>query len=315
MLDVRKLRALRAIARCGSFSAAADELNYSQSAISQQVAQLERQVGTLLVERRGRSVRLTVAGHTLVDRTDRILHHLEEAAAELAAISGPARRPVGVVACGSPVVAWIPGTLMRFRSRSPDDAVTLWTSTRIGAALGMVLDGEADVAVLSHPGHEPSASLQVTALFDDPLRVVLPADHRLAGRAVLRLADLADEAWIVSGARGVGPDLHLFLTACSQAGFEPRIKQLVGDDIALQGFVAAGAGVGLVPDLVASMMIRSDVAIRPLAAAEASYPIVAVTAADVENDSPAGRLIADLREAARAQMRGGELHPLRGTVG
>src|SRR4051812_29356602 len=106
MLDVRKLRALRAIARCGSFSAAAEELNYSQSAISQQVAQLERQVGTLLVERRGRSVRLTPAGRTLVERTDRILHHLEEAVAELATISGPPRTSVRVVACGSPVTAW-----------------------------------------------------------------------------------------------------------------------------------------------------------------------------------------------------------------
>ena len=96
MLDVKRLRVLREVAACGSFSAAADSLSYTQSAISQQIAALEREAGTTLVERSPRGVRLTDAGEALVRHTDAILARLADAEAELEAIAG-----CGADVCGS----------------------------------------------------------------------------------------------------------------------------------------------------------------------------------------------------------------------
>ena len=93
MLDVRRLRVLRAVAQQGSFSAAADALSYTQSAVSQQIAALEREAGTLLVQRNARGVRLTDAGTALLRHTEVILSRLADAEAELEAIAGPALRP------------------------------------------------------------------------------------------------------------------------------------------------------------------------------------------------------------------------------
>src|SRR5882757_7478799 len=117
MLDVRKLNALREIALRGSFSAAAEQLHYSQSAISQQVAQLERQVGTLLIERGGRRIRLTSAGQALVDRTDLILRHMTEVEAELEAITGLRQSALRLVTFGSAAATFMPTAIQRFRAK------------------------------------------------------------------------------------------------------------------------------------------------------------------------------------------------------
>src|SRR4051794_41769227 len=124
MLDVRRMRVLREVAARGSFSAAADALAYTQSAVSQQIAALEREAGTRLVERNARGVRLTDAGRALVEHADAILARLADAEAELEAIAGlrgGRLRLVAVPSAGAPIM---PQAVARFPDRHPPPALT-----------------------------------------------------------------------------------------------------------------------------------------------------------------------------------------------
>lgn len=264
MLDVRKLNALREIALRGSFSAAAEELHYSQSAISQQVAQLERQVGTLLIERGGRGIRLTSAGRALVDHTNLILRHMTEAEAELEAITGQRQSALRLVTFGSAAATFMPPAIRRFRAEHPGTVVTMGMAESV-AAMSLVAHGEADIAVISRYGSAVAADgIVVTDLLDDPMRVALPLEHRLAERAEVSLADLSEESWVLATTSGCA-DWEVFADACRVAGFEPRIAVRNDDYLAVQGFVAAGLGVALLPSLVAvAAMARRDIAVRPL---------------------------------------------------
>jgi DNA-binding transcriptional LysR family regulator len=262
MLDVRKLAALREIAAHGSFSAAARRLNYSQSAISQQVAQLEREVGTLLIERRGRRIRLTPAGQALADRAGPILRDLREAEAELEAITGLRRGTLRLTAFASAAATVVPPAVARFRAGHPGVAIAM-TIADSGAALSQVANGEADIAIINKSDtFAADRAVAISGLLDDPMRVALPLGHRLAERQSLRLSDLSAEPWILATSPSCA-DWEVFATACRRAGFEPRIAFRNDDYLALQGLVAAGLGVALLPDL-ATVSVRDDIVLRPL---------------------------------------------------
>ena len=119
MLDVRRMRVLREVAQRGSFSAAADSLAYTQSAVSQQIAALEREAGTRLVERNARGVRLTDAGRALVEHADAILARLADAEAELEAIAGLRGGRLRMAAFPSAGATIMPEAIARFRDRHP----------------------------------------------------------------------------------------------------------------------------------------------------------------------------------------------------
>src|SRR5215216_2449920 len=119
MLDVRRMRVLREVARHGSFSAAADALSFTQSAVSQQIAALEREAGTTLVERSARGVRLTDAGHAVVRHTDAILGRLAEAEAELEAIAGLRGGRLRMASFESAGATLMPLAIATFRERHP----------------------------------------------------------------------------------------------------------------------------------------------------------------------------------------------------
>jgi DNA-binding transcriptional LysR family regulator len=273
MLDVRKLAALREIAAHGSFSAAARRLSYSQSAISQQVAQLEREVGTLLIERRGRRIRLTPAGQALADRAGPILRDLREAEAELEAITGLRRGTLRLTAFASAAATVVPPAVARFRAGHPGVTIAM-TIADSGAALLQVANGEADIAIINKSDtFAADRSVAISGLLDDPMRVALPLGHRLAERRNLRLADLSREPWLLATSSSCA-DWEVFATACRRAGFEPRIAFRHDDYLALQGLVAAGLGVALLPDL-ATASVRDDIVLRLL---EPRGPVRHVTA-------------------------------------
>jgi len=262
MLDVRKLAALREIATRGSFSAAARGLNYSQSAISQQVAQLEREVGALLIERRGRRMRLTPAGQALADRAGPILRDLREAEAELEAITGLRRGTLRLAVFASAAATVVPPAMARFRAGHPGVAITM-TIADSGAALSQVANGEADIAIINKSDtFAADRAVAISGLLEDPMRVALPLDHRLAERQSVRLADLSAEPWLLATSSSCA-DWEVFAAACRRAGFEPRIAFRNDDYLALQGLVAAGLGVALLPDLVTAS-VRDDIVLRPL---------------------------------------------------
>jgi DNA-binding transcriptional LysR family regulator len=298
-LDVRRLAVLREVAARGSFSAAARYLNYSQSAVSQQIAQLERDVGTVLVERRGRRIRLTPPGQRLADRAGLILRELLEAAAELEAASGQRRDPLRLALFASVAATLVPSALVGFRARYPDTVVAVALADSV-AALSQLVNGEADIAVVNRPGAvDGDGELEIVDLLEDPMLVALPLGHLLAACRDVPLAQLRAEPWILATGSGCA-DWEVFATACRRAGFEPRVALRSDDYLALQGLVAAGLGVGLLPEL-AMASVRDDIVVRPLGPDGPVRHLTAVAYAGACQSPRVTAMLAALRESATAR--------------
>jgi DNA-binding transcriptional LysR family regulator len=263
MLDVRRLRVLREVALRGSIAGAAEALRFTPSAVSQQVAKLEREAGVPLVERGPRSVSLTPAGWRLVDHAEAILDRLARAELELRSLAGepPALR-LGAITTAA--VGIVPDALVRFGAARPDVEVTVTEADPL-ASLARLPTRELDLAIVFEYDYVPlpsDARIVFEVLLEEPLRVVLPASHPLAKRRAVRLADLADETWIHSTLRS---SCRPFTErACRAAGFEPRIRFEFDDYAAMQNLVASGAGVALAPDLGLTRL-SPGVAARPIA--------------------------------------------------
>jgi molybdate transport repressor ModE-like protein len=263
MLDVRRMRVLREVAQRGSFSAAADALSFTQSAVSQQIAALEREAGAVLVERSARGVRLTEAGEAVVRHTDAILARLEEAEAELEAIAGLRGGRLRLASFESAAATVMPVAIARFTQAHP--AVELSMSLmEPEEALPAMRAGDIDLAVTfgaGRAGDRERDGFEHVHLLEDPMYLVLGADHPLARRRGVRLADLAGEAWI--GGPADCECNRLISRACARAGFDPRIAFETDDYSAVQGFVAAGVGVSIIAEL-GLRSIRDDIVVRPL---------------------------------------------------
>jgi DNA-binding transcriptional LysR family regulator len=264
MLDVRRLRVLREVAARGSFSAAAESLSFTQSAVSQQIAALEREAGVKLVDRSGRGVRLTEPGEVLVRHTEAILARLADAEAALDAITGLRGGRVRLASFPTAGATLIPRAIASFRERHPGVEVTL-TPAEPPEGIERLRAGDVDIALLIQPGWErtPDDGIDRVPLIADPMYVCLPKGHPKAGKSRLRLEDLRDDAWLV-GSSSTCPDCAIILRACAASGFEPKISFQSDDYSSMQGFVAAGMGVSLVPDL-ALVNVREDVVIREIA--------------------------------------------------
>ena len=302
MLDVRRLRVLREVAARGSFSSAADALAYTQSAVSQQIAALEREAGTTLVERGARGVRLTEAGRALVGHADAILARLADAEAELEAIAGLRAGRLRLASFPTASATIAPRAIARFRARHPAVELSL-EPAEPDEGLARLRSGDVDIAlVIEAPGCtiEDGATERIR-LLDDPMYVCLPAGHRHATKARLRLTDLADEPWIL-GSTSACPDTAILLRACQAAGFEPRIAFHSDDYLAIQGFVAAGVGVALMPDL-ALVTVRDDVVVRSLAGRAPVRRIEAATLAEGYR-SPAAAAMLELLVEVGAEFEG-----------
>jgi len=258
MLDVRRMRVLREVAIQGSFSAAAEALSFTQSAVSQQIAALERETGTILVQRSARGVRLTEAGEALVRHADAVLCRLAEA--ELEAIAGLRGGRLRMAAFESAGATLMPLAIADFRAKHPaiELSMSLGEPEHIEPQLK---SGELDLVLGFGSRFAKDDDIERQFLIEDPMLLVLPKDHVLAGKRNLRLADLAEEAWI-----GGPQDCEcnrLIYGACSAAGYDPRIAFETDDYAAVQGFVAAGVGVSLIAELGLTT-IRDDILVRDL---------------------------------------------------
>jgi DNA-binding transcriptional LysR family regulator len=300
MLDVRRMRVLREVAARGSFSAAADALAYTQSAVSQQIAALEREAGAKLVERNARGVRLTDAGRALVEHADAILARLADAEAELEAIAGLRGGRLRLAAFPSAGATVMPAAIARFRERHPAVELTL-EPAEPEPSIAKLRAGEVDIALDITPGFRPPADdgIERVHLLDDPMYVALPADHPLARKRNLKLEELAGEAWIL-GTTGSCPDASIFLRSCQLAGFEPNVAFNSDDYFAIQGFVAAGVGASFIPDL-ALISLRDDVVVRSLGRRAPVRVIWAATLADSYR-SPAKQAMLDVLTEVAAEF-------------
>ena len=307
MLDTRRLRVLCEVARQGSFSAAAMSLGYTQPAISRQIATLEAEVGMVLVRRVPHGVVLTDAGRLLVDRAEGILGRLTEAELELKSLASLDGGTLRLASFASAAASIVPLAVARFRERYPAVELSIRMADPV-VSLPALRAGELDLA-LSHDAlgrfgdpvgqlteaADEFSDLELIHLFDDPMYIAMRADHPLAGTGPADLAMFADEPWMLATS-DTCPDSRLFLRACHAAGFEPRIAFQNDDYQAILGFVSAGVGVALIPDMVARG-IRDDVALRDLDPPAPPRPIIAVLPAGYQ--SPAAKAMLEvLREVS-----------------
>ncbi len=281
MLDVKRMRVLREVAAHGSFSAAADALSYTQSAVSQQIAALERETGTRLVDRAARGVTLTEAGAALVAHADAILSRLADAEAELDAIAGLRSGRLRMTTFPTAGATIVPKAIVEFRRRFPKVELTLSPAepTEIG---DLLRGGDAELCLTIENPAGPArrgdhADIEFVDLLEDPMYLMVPAGHPLAGRERLKLDELSEEDWIL-GSTVRCPDSVILERACLTAGFEPRIAFHSDDYLAVQGFVAGGFGVAFIPDL-ALVAVRDDVVVLPVDGTPPTRRIQAATLA------------------------------------
>lgn len=265
MIDAAGLRVIRAISDHGSFTAAALHLGYSQPAVSQMVKRLEQRLGTVLVERVGRNVRLTEAGQVLARAAVPVMTALTDAEEEIAAITGLRSGRVRLMAFPSSSVTLVPKALAHVRREHPGIQVR-FHEAEPPESLAALRAGECDLAVaFSYPGSpvgrgEDLEDFSVHHLLTEEVRVALPTDHPLAAEPVVDMADLEESDWIAGCPRCRG---HL-LQVASEAGFHPKLSFETEDYVAVQGFVANGLGVALIPDLIRSATHNDEVVIKPL---------------------------------------------------
>jgi DNA-binding transcriptional LysR family regulator len=297
MLDLKLLATFREVAVRGSFSEAATALGYTQPAVSQHIGRLERELGTRLLERRARSVHATPAGEVLLRHAATLLDGARRAEDDVRAFAGAQRPRVRLGAFQSAASGLLPEVARELRQ----------TPVRLDLrvvepdpALDDLRAGRLDVALLVESDLNPAPRAQgveLLAVCEDEMLVVIPCDHRLAHQAVVDIADLRDEPWVITEVGGTCADSNVVLRACRDAGFEPDIRLETDDYHALQGMAAAGMGVAMLPRM-ATTSVRDDVVVLTLRGHAPSRRIVAAVAAG-ERPEDVDRVVEALRSAAR----------------
>jgi DNA-binding transcriptional LysR family regulator len=308
MLNLGRLQVLCEVVSKGSFSAAAEALAYTQSAISQSVARLESETGTPLVIRDRRGVRPTLAGATLVSHAETIFAQVEAAEADLAAVLGVRAGRLRVASFASAGATLMPLAVARFRDKHPEVALSLAEGEpeEIGPRLRA---GEFDLALLFRfPGTrirraQPGPSLRSVTLLEDPLDVALPASHPLASKRALSLADLRTQQWVQTSASS--QCARHVVRSCLAAGFEPDVAFESDDYDTVQGLVAAGVGVALIPRLALSR-VHPGIVVRSLAPRSPSRTVTVATMAGPGIAPAARSMIALLNEVTRRFIDGSE---------
>jgi DNA-binding transcriptional LysR family regulator len=289
------------VAACGSFSAAADALRLTQSAVSQHVAALEREVGLPLVERGTRPVALTEAGFVLTRHAAGIFARLDGAEQELGEIAGRRHGRLRFGSFPTALATFVAPAFVQFR-RSHGHVTLTVVDDHLQRLIQRLDAGELDLALIYDHDALPEIAardLERTPLLEDAFRAVLPAGHRLTRRRrPLELADLGDSPWV--GGAPTSAWFRVVEHACRLAGFTPDVGFAADDYVAIQALVAAGLGVALVPGLAVAhplpglevRTLRSGAPVRRISAARPRHGY----------DGPAvNAMLESLRGAARAR--------------
>ncbi len=248
VLDVRKLIMLQAVVAEGSIAAAARRLQYTRSAVSQQLSALEAETGTALIDRTGNHITVTPAGRALVEHAERILVELRSAEAALA---GAGTQFTGLLRVGIPFREGphiMSRALTEVRRRFPDMELRL-EATSDEEGPDAVHRDRLDLAIVSRYGNARQtarAGLREWTLGHDPLRLCVPADHPLAGAPHCEMTRLADEPWVMFPDTSLG---RLVRSMCITAGFQPKVAATVHDVGTAIGLVGIGWGITIAPEL------------------------------------------------------------------
>jgi molybdate transport repressor ModE-like protein len=258
MLDVTRLRVLAAVARLGSVTAAARELNYSQPSVSHHLARLEQETGAQLLQRVGRGIRLTEAGRILADRAVEILGRLDSASAELDTYVGLDAGRLRIAAYSTAIVALLPAVVAELARAHPRLRLEL-VDTHPPEALELLRSGAVDAAIVFRydESSDDPHGIRLQFLRDDPTYLLT----REAGRTV---AGLKDATWVGGCERCTE---HL-VEVCRREGFDPRIQYATDDMVAIQALVAAGMGAATIPGLALDAHRHPDVVAAEIPGAE-----------------------------------------------
>ncbi|MFB7780976.1 LysR family transcriptional regulator [Streptomyces bauhiniae] len=261
MLDVHQLKVLTEVARTGSYTAAATSLGYTQPAVSYQMRRLQQAVGTPVVTRIGRGLRLTETGRALVQHADAIFSMLRAADQEVSSLVARGGGLVRMVAFQSSCVTLVPELVARLRVKHSGIRVTVVQAEPVEAR-HLIRTGEADLGLLCNWESEDlpdgESTMKRVELMTDRRCVLMPEDDPLAGQTDIDLAELVSRDWVMESFR------DRFLAACTNLGFEPRIAATVDDVSAIQALVAAGLGISLVSEMALSPYVIPGLAHRPL---------------------------------------------------
>jgi DNA-binding transcriptional LysR family regulator len=306
MLNLPRLKVLCEVARHGSFSAAAASLAYTQSAVSQAIARLEAETGASLLIRDRGGVRPTAAGATLIGHAEPIFAQVQAAEDELDAMLGVRGGRLRIASFPSAGATLVPIAIATFRARHPE--VTLSLAEGEPEEIGpRVRSGDVDLALLFSFDEAKLAGLRTVELLEDPMALALPAAHPLAYHEPLALADLRDEDWVQTSS--VSPCARHVVESCLAAGFQPRVSFESDDYDTVQGLVAAGVGVALIPRL-ALTRVHPGIVVRTLSPRSPHRRVLAATVAGPGVTPAARTMLRILREVAGHYTEGEIAHPV-----
>jgi DNA-binding transcriptional LysR family regulator len=299
VIDVRRLKVLKAVVETGSVSAAAAALNFTPSGVSQHVTALERETGCLLLERAGRGVRPTDAALLLCEQAARILAAVQEAEDALAALRSGQIGRLRLAAFPTAGSSLVPGALAAFQLVHPKVALDL-TVHEPEEAVAKLRSGAIDLAITVEPygaDDAPDDGLLRRHLLADPFRVVLPRNHPLAGRRTVDLAMLANDRWVRASS---SPDYcqQAVDDACVRAGFQPAYGLEADEYPTVEGFVAAGLGVALVPELALGTSVHLGVVARHVKGDQPVRQVWATTRPAIAEQPAVQAMLEFLRQAA-----------------
>lgn len=260
-MELRHLRYFVAVAEERHFGRAAARLHMAQPPLSQQIRRLESDLGVRLLHRTTRRVELTPAGAAYLDRAREVLAAVDAAAVEAQRVDAGLEGRLVVGCVGSATYSLLPSLARTLREQVPAVDFSFRGEMLVPDQVEALRRGDLDLALLRPPVEE--SDLALTPLRRERLIVALPDGHRLAARKRLRIADLRDESFIVHPGRGRSVMSGRVAALCHAAGFEPRIRQEVGETSTLVTFVAAGLGVAVVPEPVAALGV-AGATYRPL---------------------------------------------------
>jgi DNA-binding transcriptional LysR family regulator len=294
MLDVHRLRVFRSVVATGSVHAAAVNLGYTPSAVSQHVAALQRETGLTLLTRAGRGVEATPAGLALAKEIDTVLGHLRNVESFVADLREGRAGTLSIAYFGSAGAAWMPRVVRAISRDFPEIRLNL--SLREDLPTKPAERADIQIIVERDKAFDPPSGTRAHHLIDDPYVAVMPKSHPLAGADSVPLARLADERWIDNDyARGWCR--RNLIEACQAAGFSPPFHVEAHDYPTAIAFVDAGIGVTVLPRLGARNLPEGVVAV-PVTSPTPQRAIYALVQTAAENTAPVRTALKELADCA-----------------
>lgn len=294
-MELRHLRYFRAVAEERHFGRAAVRLHMAQPPLSQQIRQLESELGVTLLRRSTRKVELTPAGETYLARVRQILAAVDAAGEEANRVAAGLEGRLVIGCVGSATYSLLPALARALREELPGIDFTFRGEMLVPDLADALRAGDIDLALLRPPLDD--TGLSVRHLRRERLLVALPDGHRLAARERIRLVDLREEEFIVHSGGNRSVMYDLVITLCRGVGFDPQVRHEVAETSTLVTFVAAGLGVALVPEPVAELGV-AGATYRPLTARGARIDLAAGTRADDDGAALARTLAVLERQVA-----------------